>query len=230
MTTRPWPRAGRAGGRRSGCPPAPSTLGIMITSSASPASSTAAVRSSRPHGESRLLTRVQNCVLPNCTDSRGLDQPGAGLGLVARRHAVLEVGEQHVDGADHVGQLGAHLGVRGGEEVDHPARPDRDLAQGSGSPDGERLEEVLGRSHRRDLTTAGAERKRLDPSPVLSLATGRVSCPAGSRCEMTVDAVSRCRWGCRSGRARTRHRRSLGRSCRQGPSRRRSSRAAIRCR
>ncbi len=42
----------------------PSTFGIMITSSLSPTSVTAAVRSSSAHGESRLFTRVQNWVAP----------------------------------------------------------------------------------------------------------------------------------------------------------------------
>src|ERR671910_478391 len=40
----------------------PSTLGIMITSRASPTSVTAVVRSSRPHGESRELTRAHSWV------------------------------------------------------------------------------------------------------------------------------------------------------------------------
>ncbi len=38
--------------------------------------------------------------------------------------------------------------VGGREEVDHPARPERDLADGLGGADGERPEEVLGRAHR----------------------------------------------------------------------------------
>jgi hypothetical protein len=42
----------------------PSTLGIMTTSRLSPVSVTAAVRSSRPQGESSALTLVQNCVAP----------------------------------------------------------------------------------------------------------------------------------------------------------------------
>src|SRR5688572_18181326 len=42
----------------------PSTLGIMITSTRSPISVTAVVRSSSAHGESRALTRVHSCVSP----------------------------------------------------------------------------------------------------------------------------------------------------------------------
>src|SRR5688572_28139937 len=61
----------------------PSTFGIMITSSAAPASSTAAVRSSRPHGESRLLTRVQNWVSPNATFSATSTSPARAASLSA---------------------------------------------------------------------------------------------------------------------------------------------------
>ena len=39
----------------------------MITSSLSPISETSVTRSSSPHGESRLLTRVHNCVSPRST-------------------------------------------------------------------------------------------------------------------------------------------------------------------
>ena len=67
--------------------------------------------------------------------------------LVRGGDAVLEVGEQHVDLADHARHLAAHLLVRCREEVDHPARPERDLVQGRRRTDGERLEEVLGGTH-----------------------------------------------------------------------------------
>ena len=43
----------------------------------------------------------------------------------ARDDGVLEVAEQHVDRADHVGHLGRHLRVARVEEVDHPGRPRR---------------------------------------------------------------------------------------------------------
>src|SRR5690606_28705103 len=67
----------------------------------------------------------------------GLDEPGPGGLLVGGRYAVLEVGEQHVDGGREVGQLAAHLLVVGREEVDDPARPHGDLAHRGRSPDGE---------------------------------------------------------------------------------------------
>src|ERR1700733_7680922 len=43
----------------------PSTFGIIITSSLSPISVTIVVMSSSTHGDSRLLTRVHNCVSPS---------------------------------------------------------------------------------------------------------------------------------------------------------------------
>ena len=136
----------------------------MITSSASPASSTAAVRSSRPHGESRLLTRVQNWVSPKSTVVRDLDEAGAGGLLLVGRHAVFEVGEQDVDRRCDVGHLRAHLLVGGREEVDHPARRERDLADGLGGPDGERAEEISGWTHSRNRTGASraANRRHAD--------------------------------------------------------------------
>src|SRR5678815_2531833 len=45
----------------------PSTLGIMITSRRSPMAPTTVLKSSRHHGESRLLTRVQSGVPPRST-------------------------------------------------------------------------------------------------------------------------------------------------------------------
>ena len=45
------------------------------------------------------------------------------------------------------GSLATHLLVRRREEVDHPARRERDLADGFGGPDGERAEEISGWAH-----------------------------------------------------------------------------------
>ena len=70
----------------------------MITSSRSPTSVTAATRSSSPHGESSELTRVHSWVSGVVPGLADLDQPGAGVLLLGRRHGVLEVGQQHVDG------------------------------------------------------------------------------------------------------------------------------------
>ena len=82
-------------------------------------------------------------------DLRGdLDETGARGVLLIGRHTVFEVGEQDVDRRCDVGHLRPHLLVGRREEVDHPARPERDLADGLGGPDGERSEEVLGRAHR----------------------------------------------------------------------------------
>ncbi len=81
-----------------------------------------------------------------------LDQPRAGGLLAVGLDGVLEVAEQHVDGADELGHLGRHLLVARVEEVDRPARPGRDLAQRLGGADGERTEEVLGGSHAAERT------------------------------------------------------------------------------
>jgi hypothetical protein len=76
-----------------------------------------------------------------------LDQPLAGGNLLVDRDGVLEVAEQDVRLLGHVRDLCPHLLVRGVEEVDHPRRPDGDLAQGLRRVDRERVEEVSGVSH-----------------------------------------------------------------------------------
>ena len=76
-----------------------------------------------------------------------LDEAGACRLLVAGRDRVFEVAEQHVDRGRDVGKLGDHLGVLGWEEVDHAARPERDVAQRFGSANGERPEEILRATH-----------------------------------------------------------------------------------
>ena len=135
----------------------PSTLGIIITSILSPTSVTTVVMSSRPHGESRLLTRVHNCVSPKSIERADLHQAGAGSLLVGHRDRVLEVAEDDVDRRHDLGQLGDDLVVLRREEVDDPARSDRDLAEGRRSADGERLEEVTWAAHAVRLgTSAGA--------------------------------------------------------------------------
>ena len=74
-------------------------------------------------------------------------QPRASGFLVRRGHPVFEVGQDHVDRGNDVGQLADHLGVRRREEMDHPRRPKRDLPDRIGRPDGERAEEVLRVAH-----------------------------------------------------------------------------------
>ena len=75
------------------------------------------------------------------------DQPVARGDLVLGLDRVLEVAEQDIDGTDHRGDLGRHLGVAGIEEVDDPRRPGGDLADGGRGADGEGGEEVLGAAH-----------------------------------------------------------------------------------
>ena len=83
----------------------------------------------------------------------GISRGGAGDLLVLRLDGVLEVAQQHVDGADHVGHLGGHLLVAGVEEVDRTARSGRDLPEGSGGSDGEGREEILGGTHVPEVIT-----------------------------------------------------------------------------
>ena len=145
----PWPRAGRAGGRRSGCPTAPSTFGTMITSSLSPISLTSLRQVvEHPRGLERVDARPQLRVA-EVDLAADLDQALARGLLAVDRHGVLEVAEQDVDLGRDVGRLGDHLLVGEVEEVDHPRRQERDLAERLGRVDGERLEEVSWVPHAR---------------------------------------------------------------------------------
>ena len=125
----------------------PSTLGIMITSSLSPISVTSVRRSSSTHGESRLLTRVHNCVSPRSMSFATLTRPAraASLSLAGMPSSRLPSNTSTV--GDDVGELGDHLRVLRWEEVDHAARPHRDLADRFGRANGERPEEIPGAAH-----------------------------------------------------------------------------------
>ena len=57
-----------------------------------------------------------------------------------------------------VGQLGGHLLVARIEEMDHPRRLERDLQDRVGRADGQRLSEVAGVSHERDLLVGSGVR------------------------------------------------------------------------
>ena len=75
---------------------------------------------------------------------RGLDQALARRLLAVDRDRVLEVAEQDVGLLGDVGSLGDHLLVGEVEEVDHPRRLDRNLAQRLRRSDRLRVEEVSG--------------------------------------------------------------------------------------
>ena len=145
---RPWPRAGPAGGRRSGCPTAPSTLGTMTTSSLSPISVTSWVRSSSTQGDSSALTRVHSCGLAEVDLAADLDQALARGLLAVDRDGVLEVAQQDVDRRRDVGQpwrpssrwrsRGSGSSARAGTGIS---------GSGLGRADGQRLEEVAGVAH-----------------------------------------------------------------------------------
>src|SRR5579875_2522324 len=59
----------------------PSTFGTMITSRRSPISETSVVRSSRIHGDSRLLTRAQSCVSPSSISQPTVTRPARAASL-----------------------------------------------------------------------------------------------------------------------------------------------------
>ena len=157
----------------------------MITSSASPASVTAAMRSSR---HPRRVERVDPGpqlgvgVVPGLGD---LDQPGAGVLLLGRRDGVLEVGQQHVDGRRDVGHLADHLRVVRRQEVDDPRRPERDVPHRLGRTDRQRAEEVLRGTHARRLRMLRVRSGKLR-WPCIATAA-----PAGSpRCGSTCSGCS----------------------------------------
>jgi hypothetical protein len=80
--------------------------------------------------------------------ARRLDEAGPRRPLGVGRYGVLQVAQQHVHVADHVGHLGAHLLHLRRKEMDHALEPDRQLAQGRGRADGERTVEACGQFHR----------------------------------------------------------------------------------
>ena len=139
----------------------PSTLGIMMTSSAVADLGHRRGQVVEPPGRVERVDPGPELGVAEVGVLGHLDQPGAGGLLVGGGHAVLEVGQQHVDLGRHVGHLGHHLGVGGREEVDHPRRAHRDLAERLGGADGERSEEVLGVAHRRDPRTRPGRRREI---------------------------------------------------------------------
>src|SRR3954447_5327593 len=62
---------------------APSTFGIITTSSRSPISVTSVVRSSRTHGESRALTRVHRAAWPRSISRPTLTSPARAASLLS---------------------------------------------------------------------------------------------------------------------------------------------------
>jgi hypothetical protein len=68
--------------------------------------------------------------------------------LHVRRDRILEVAEHHVDPADELADLGAHLVDMRRDEMDHPLEPHGHLAQGKGRAERERLEEATWQLHR----------------------------------------------------------------------------------
>ena len=170
-----------------------------MTSSASPASVTAAVRSSSPHGESSELTRVQNWVPPKSAVLADLDQPGPGGLLVGGGHAVLEVGRaaRRPCGAMS-GTLATILGLEAGKKwIIRDGRTGISRS-GSGAPTASGRKKSLGlriapRLVRLDSNHFGVE---LDSSRPLSWATMAWSCQwnRGSGTEVPACSGAACGW------------------------------------
>ena len=139
---------------------APCTLGTITTSSLSPISVDQRGQVVEPPGRVERvdpgpqLGRRTEVGVPS-----DLHQTLARGELVVGLDRVLEVAEQYVDLADHVGDLGRHLLVARVEEVDRPAGTGRDLAERGRGSDRERGEEVLGAAHGPDASSAS-------PAPV----------------------------------------------------------------
>ena len=104
----------------------------------------ASVMSSRTHGLSSELTRVQSAVSPRSISLPTLTRPSRAASLLSTGDRVLEVAEHDVRLRGDVGQLADDLLVRRVEEVDHPRGRERDLEHRVGRADGEGLDEVAG--------------------------------------------------------------------------------------
>ena len=118
-----------------------------MTSSLSPTSVTSVVRSSRHHGESRLLIRVHNCVSPMSSERATLTSPARAASLSAIGIASSRLPRRMSTVGTTSGKLGDDFVDVRWEEVDHPARPERDLAQGCRGADSQWFEEVSGAAH-----------------------------------------------------------------------------------
>ena len=123
-------------------------------------------------------------------------RPARAASLSSAGTRVLEVAEQHVDGARPCRGPWRPSSRSGVEEVDHPGRPDRDLAQRRGRADGERPEEVLGAAHGhegrscRDGVGSGRSRPCIGaPSPFS--ATSRPGFRTSRRREVVATEVGR---------------------------------------
>ena len=120
---------------------------------------TSAEMSSRHHGESSELTRVQSGVDPEVDLAPDRDEPLTRRDLAIRRDRVLEVPEQDVGLQRQLRHLGQHLRIGRIEEVDHARRLDRNLAHRLGGADGEGLEEISRASHPAFLTSSRVVRQ-----------------------------------------------------------------------
>ena len=191
---RPSPRAGRAGGRRSGCPRRPRPWAPSSTSSWSPISLTSCGQVVEHPGALQRVDPGPERGLAEVGLLRGLDQALRGrppCGRPGSRPRGCRAGCRSCSAMS--AGLGDHLLVREVEEVDHPRGLDGDLAQRLGGADRLRLEEVSGVSQAapRVVSKFGAaksnERAGLPPAAGLNCLLSRVpsatprrtgSCPA----------------------------------------------------
>ena len=78
-----------------------------------------------------------------------LDEAAPRRFLGVGRNGVLQIAENDVDLTDEIRNLLAQLLQVRRHEMDHAFEPDRQVAQRCGRPDGERLEELTRKFHRR---------------------------------------------------------------------------------
>ena len=143
----PAPRAGRAAGRRSGCPTAPSTLGTMITSSRSPISPTSVSRSSSTHGESSEFTRVHSAVPPRSASRPIRTSPARAASLRSAATASSRLPSRMSVVRARSGSLAAIFSFDGSKKWIIRDGVTGISSSGSGAPGGERLGEVAGVAH-----------------------------------------------------------------------------------
>ena len=92
--------------------------------------------------------------------ARDADQPFTSVDLAISLDRVLEVAEQHVDLGNEVGNFARHLRIAGIEEVNHPARPERDFTRRFGSANGQGFEEIAVVAHGANFSRSWSRRKR----------------------------------------------------------------------
>ena len=121
----------------------------MMTSSLSPTSATSVVMSSRPHGESRLLTRVHSWVSPMSTERATLTRPARAASLSAIGIASSRLPSRMSTVGTTSGNLATTLSICGGKKWMTRLGRNGISRNGAGRADSEGFEEVSGATHER---------------------------------------------------------------------------------